>query len=85
MKISDLDNQFWRLIGSICHFDLDVEAVEYNSSTATFTLIAPGERLILPIDELNRIINDQKNQEYIKAHWKTGNNFNWNIEKEETK
>ena len=83
MKISDTDNYFWKLVGDICHFDLDVDTTEYDGLKDVFTLIAPGEKLIVSRKELNRMFENQKEFDYIRFNWKTGNQFDGKIEKEE--
>lgn len=82
MKISETDNVFWRLIGDICFSDFDVNGFEYDSGKDLFTLIAPGERIIISRDQINDLLNDKKNFENIKTKWKTGNAFDGKIDKE---
>ncbi len=82
MKITQTDNRFWKLVGDLCYSDFDVDGFQYDLSKDAFVLIAPGERIFLSRDQLNKMLESKKNFDYIKANWKTGNQFDGKIEKD---
>ena len=78
MKLAETDGHFWNLVGNMLYHEDNVVEWSYNKDTRFVTITSPGEKTKVTIDSLNEML--EKKKDFIKANWRTGNNFDGKLE-----